>query len=139
MSLTWTPSGTAVSGSDTAGQIAAAYEPPSGSFSWESGYPSELHSFWSEGSSNMILADALTRLEARIALLMESGRIVFEGDWAAFEAENPSLFGNMYQFYRDFLEDFCDYAGKLHLAELDASHVASWLDRQPVAHLPLAI
>jgi len=36
-----------------------------------------------------------------------------------------------YEFYRDFLEDFCGYAGKLRLSELDASHVAAWLDRHP--------
>jgi integrase len=36
-----------------------------------------------------------------------------------------------YEFYRAFLEDFCGYAGKLRLPELDSSHVASWLDRHP--------
>jgi integrase/recombinase XerC len=36
-----------------------------------------------------------------------------------------------YEFYRDFLADFCTYAGKLRLVELDASHVAAWLDRHP--------
>ncbi|HEY2239601.1 MAG TPA: L,D-transpeptidase family protein [Streptosporangiaceae bacterium] len=69
--LTWAPSGTAVSSSDTAGQIAAAYEPPSGSFSWESGYPSELHSFWSEGSSNLILAGAIRAFENQHGLTMD--------------------------------------------------------------------
>ena len=69
--LTWTPSGSAVSGSDTAGQIAAAYQPPSGSFSWQSGYPSELHSFWSEGSSNLILAGAIRAFENQHGLTMD--------------------------------------------------------------------
>lgn len=36
-----------------------------------------------------------------------------------------------YEWYRDFLEDFCKFAGKLRLSELDSSHVASWLDRHP--------
>jgi integrase len=36
-----------------------------------------------------------------------------------------------YQFYRDFLEDFCGFAGKLRLSELDSAHVAAWLDRHP--------
>jgi lipoprotein-anchoring transpeptidase ErfK/SrfK len=69
--LTWAPSGTAVSGPDTAGQIAAAYQPPSGSFSWDSGYPSELHSFWSEGSSNLILAGAIRAFENQHGLTMD--------------------------------------------------------------------
>jgi integrase len=36
-----------------------------------------------------------------------------------------------YEWYRDFLEDFCGFAGKLRLSELDAAHVAAWLDRHP--------
>jgi hypothetical protein len=36
-----------------------------------------------------------------------------------------------YEWYRGFLEDFCGYAGKLRLSELDSSHVAAWLDRHP--------
>ena len=69
--LTWTPSGTAVSGSDTAGQIAAAYQAPSGSFSWDSGYPAELHSFWSEGSSSLVLAGAIRAFENQHGLTMD--------------------------------------------------------------------
>jgi hypothetical protein len=69
--LTWTPSGTAVSASDTAAQVAAAYEPPSGSFSWDSGYPSALHSFWSEGSSNLIVTGAIRAFESEHGLTMD--------------------------------------------------------------------
>jgi integrase len=36
-----------------------------------------------------------------------------------------------YDWYRDFLEDFCAFAGRLRLSELDASHIAAWLDRHP--------
>lgn len=36
-----------------------------------------------------------------------------------------------YEWYRDFLEDFCGFAGKLRLSELDSTHVAAWLDRHP--------
>src|SRR5262245_18566143 len=36
-----------------------------------------------------------------------------------------------YAWYRDFLEDFRGFAGKLRLSELDSSHVAAWLDRHP--------
>jgi hypothetical protein len=34
-----------------------------------------------------------------------------------------------YEFSRDFLEDFCGYAGKLEVRDLDASHVTQWLAR----------
>jgi len=69
--LTWTPSGTAISGSDTAGQLAAAYNPPSGSFSWDSGYPSVLHQFWSEGSSNLIITGAIRAFESEHNMTMD--------------------------------------------------------------------
>jgi integrase len=36
-----------------------------------------------------------------------------------------------YEFYRDFLEDFCGYTGKLRLSELDGAHIAAWLERHP--------
>jgi integrase len=39
-----------------------------------------------------------------------------------------------YEWYRDFLEDFVGYAGKLRIAELDASHVTDWLARHPDWH-----
>jgi lipoprotein-anchoring transpeptidase ErfK/SrfK len=69
--LTWAPSGTPISATDTAAQIAAAYQPPSGSFSWNSGYPSVLHSFWSEGSSNLIMTGAIRAFEDQHNLTMD--------------------------------------------------------------------
>jgi integrase len=36
-----------------------------------------------------------------------------------------------YEWYRGFLTDFVAYAGRLKITELDAGHVATWLDRHP--------
>ena len=69
--LTWTPSGTAIQPSDTAGQLAAAYSPPSGSFSWQSGYPSVLHDFWSDGSGNLIVTGAVRAFQSEQGLTMD--------------------------------------------------------------------
>jgi peptidoglycan hydrolase-like protein with peptidoglycan-binding domain len=69
--LTWTPTGTAIQPSDTAGQLAAAYNPPSGSFGWQSGYPSVLHSLWSEGSGNLIVIGAVRAFESEEGLTMD--------------------------------------------------------------------
>jgi peptidoglycan hydrolase-like protein with peptidoglycan-binding domain len=69
--LTWAPSGTAIQPTDTAGQLAAAYSPPSGSFSWQSGYPSVLHSLWSEGSSNLIVSGAIRAFQSEQGLTMD--------------------------------------------------------------------
>ena len=69
--LTWTPAGTAIQPSDNASQLTAAYNPPSGSFSWQSGYPSVLHSLWSEGSSNLIVTGAVRAFQSGRGLTMD--------------------------------------------------------------------
>ena len=69
--LTWTASGSAVSPTDSAAQLAAAYDPPSGDFSWDSGYPSVLHEFWSEGSGNLIMTGAIRAFESENGLAMD--------------------------------------------------------------------
>jgi peptidoglycan hydrolase-like protein with peptidoglycan-binding domain len=69
--LTWTPSGTAIQASDAAGQLAAAYSAPSGSFSWQGGYPSVLQSLWSEGSNNLIVTGAVRAFQSEQGLTMD--------------------------------------------------------------------
>jgi peptidoglycan hydrolase-like protein with peptidoglycan-binding domain len=69
--LTWTASGTPVQPSDAAGQLAAAYTPPAGSFSWQGGYPSALHSLWSEGSSNLIVTGAIRAFQSEEGMTMD--------------------------------------------------------------------
>jgi peptidoglycan hydrolase-like protein with peptidoglycan-binding domain len=66
--LTWSASSgaTAPAATDKTGQLAAAYNPPQGTFSWNSGYPSELHKFWRDGSP---------------------GSLMFKGAVMAFEAD----------------------------------------------------
>ncbi|MCW2931258.1 MAG: ErfK/YbiS/YcfS/YnhG family protein [Actinomycetia bacterium] len=45
-------------------QLSAAYNPPAGSFSWNShGYPSTLYSFWSQGTPNTLTRGAVTGFE----------------------------------------------------------------------------
>ncbi len=36
-----------------------------------------------------------------------------------------------YQWYRDYLQDFCDHCGKMPVAEVKPFHVTRWLDRHP--------
>src|SRR5215469_4998669 len=51
--MSWTPAeGTAIADDNPAAQLAAAYQPPPGTFTWQHGYPGSLHSFWREGSAN---------------------------------------------------------------------------------------
>jgi peptidoglycan hydrolase-like protein with peptidoglycan-binding domain len=63
--MTWTPDvGAAIPDGSATAQLAAAYEPPPGTFTWHSGYPSSLRSFWREGSANTLDEGAITGFEA---------------------------------------------------------------------------
>ena len=77
--LTWTPTGAAVQPSDAAEQLAAAYSPPAGTFSWQSGYPSVLGTLWSEGSNNMVVTGAIRAFQNQEGLTMdgEAGSLVW--------------------------------------------------------------
>jgi lipoprotein-anchoring transpeptidase ErfK/SrfK len=63
--LTWTPAvGTTAPGSSAQAQLAAAYDPPAGTFGWKPGYPASLHSLWAQGSANLVDSGAITGFEA---------------------------------------------------------------------------
>ena len=62
--MTWTPdAGAAIPAGSAAAQLAAAYQPPPGTFAWQHGYPSRLHSFWRQGSANLLDMGAITGFE----------------------------------------------------------------------------
>ena len=72
--LTWTPApGASVpAATDAAGQLAAAYDAPQGSYSWKSGYPSELKSFWQNGdASSLMLKGAVMAFESANGLAVD--------------------------------------------------------------------
>lgn len=69
--LTWAPSGSAISASGTRAQIAAAYQPPAGTFTWQGGYPSALGTFWKQGSNNLIDVGAIRAFESDNHLTMD--------------------------------------------------------------------
>jgi peptidoglycan hydrolase-like protein with peptidoglycan-binding domain len=67
--LNW--SGTSVPASDANAQASAAYDPPSGSFSWDAGYPSELMDMWAPGQTNEVLTGAVMAFESDHGLAMD--------------------------------------------------------------------
>jgi peptidoglycan hydrolase-like protein with peptidoglycan-binding domain len=72
--LTWTPSdpsAPAIADSDANAQLAAAYDPPTGTFTFKSGYPSELTSQWSAGTDNILVNGAVRAFENNIGLTMD--------------------------------------------------------------------
>ena len=63
--MSWTPAeGAAIPDDSPAAQLAAAYQPPPGTFTWQHGYPGALYSFWREGSANLLDQGAITGFEA---------------------------------------------------------------------------
>ena len=72
--LTWTPSdpstGT-IAASDANAQLAAAYDAPAGTFTFDSGYPSELTSQWSVGTDNVLVSGAVRAFENNVGLTMD--------------------------------------------------------------------
>jgi peptidoglycan hydrolase-like protein with peptidoglycan-binding domain len=74
--LDWTPnssteSSPAVGTGDLNAQLSAAYAPPAGTFSFQSGYPSELTSQWSTGSNNILVQGAVRAFEYNEGLTMD--------------------------------------------------------------------
>ena len=63
--MSWAPAvGAATPDESPAAQLAAAYQPPPGTFAWRHGYPGALHSFWRQGSANLLDKGAIMGFEA---------------------------------------------------------------------------
>lgn len=72
--MTWTPAtgATSPAATDAAGQLAAAYSAPQGSYSWDSGYPSRLQSFWQNGAAgSLMLKGAVMAFEANQGMTVD--------------------------------------------------------------------
>jgi lipoprotein-anchoring transpeptidase ErfK/SrfK len=82
--LTWTPAaGTSAPGDNAQAQAAAAYDPPAGTFTWQPGYPSSLHSLWSQGSANTVDAGAITGFEAAHGFVITQNEKMTNAVWAS--------------------------------------------------------
>ena len=72
--LAWTPTlgATVPAANDAIGQVAAAYDPPPGTWTWQPGYPSELQNFWDNGAANSeIVTGAVMAFESNANLTMD--------------------------------------------------------------------
>jgi peptidoglycan hydrolase-like protein with peptidoglycan-binding domain len=72
--LNWTasdPAAATVPADSANAQVAAAYNPPAGSFDFKSGYPSELTSQWKAGSSNILVTGAIRAFQWDQGLTMD--------------------------------------------------------------------
>ena len=70
--LTWTPNSTAgLSPGNANAELAAAYQPPAGTFSWTGNYPSNLKDQWQAGSGNVLQVGAVRAFESVTRLTMD--------------------------------------------------------------------
>jgi peptidoglycan hydrolase-like protein with peptidoglycan-binding domain len=70
--LTWTPkSKTVINPGNANAQLAAAYQAPAGTFSWESSYPSALTNQWKAGQGNILDVGAVRAFESVTGLTMD--------------------------------------------------------------------
>jgi len=72
--LSWTPAdpaATQIAAGDANAQLAAAYDPPAGSFAFKGGYPADLTSQWRAGKDNMLDAGAIRAFENNQGLTMD--------------------------------------------------------------------
>jgi L,D-transpeptidase catalytic domain/Bacterial Ig-like domain len=68
--LTWAPAtGSPAALTDLNAQYAAAYEPPPGTYTWQSGYPTELASLWKPDAPSQILRGAVAAFQADHGLM----------------------------------------------------------------------
>jgi hypothetical protein len=79
--VAWTPTNSSgdIPATDASAQLAAAYDPPAGTFNFDSGYPAALTSQWSVGSDNEIIDGAVRTFEYDHNLTMngDAGRKVW--------------------------------------------------------------
>jgi hypothetical protein len=69
--LNWTASGSNPAAGNANAQLSAAYQPPSGTFSWKSGYPSNLTDQWQQGTDNILVDGAVRAFEYQHNLTMD--------------------------------------------------------------------
>jgi peptidoglycan hydrolase-like protein with peptidoglycan-binding domain len=72
--LTWTPANpdtSPIPSGDANAQLAAAYNPPAGTFTFEPGYPTELTSQWETGADNILVNGAVRAFEYNQGLTMD--------------------------------------------------------------------
>jgi peptidoglycan hydrolase-like protein with peptidoglycan-binding domain len=102
--LTWTHAPSETGQGETFGtsgaryQLAAAYDPPAGAFSWKWGYHDLLESFWSPGDSNTLTHGAVTAFEADHGLPPDgdAGRAVWAALLTAAAANQVNTHGYSY-------------------------------------------
>jgi hypothetical protein len=70
-------------------QAALAYQPPAGTFSWEPGYPSELHDQWTYDGNNVLVRGAVMAFQSEHNMTI-NGHVTDKLWQAVFQAANEN-------------------------------------------------
>ncbi len=97
--LTWAPlTGTAPPLTDARAQLSAAYNPPAGTYTWQSGYPRQLIRLWRPDKPSLMLKGAVMAFESdhNIALDGAIGPQVWRSMFRALAAGQVNMHGYTY-------------------------------------------
>jgi hypothetical protein len=97
--LTWAPlTGTEPRLTDARSQLAAAYAPPAGTYTWQSGYPAQLTRLWRPDKPSLILKGAVMAFESDHKLALDGviGSQVWRAMFRALAAGRMNRHGYTY-------------------------------------------
>ncbi|HVB44391.1 MAG TPA: Ig-like domain-containing protein [Streptosporangiaceae bacterium] len=97
--LTWaSASGSAPPLNDASAQLSAAFNPPRGSYTWQSGYPSQLMNLWRPNAASLVLKGAVMAFEADHGLALDGaiGPEVWHAMFRAVAADQMNTHGYTY-------------------------------------------
>jgi peptidoglycan hydrolase-like protein with peptidoglycan-binding domain len=138
--MTWTPgAGAGVPAGSAAAQLAAAYTPPPGTFSWDKGYPSALHSFWGQGKENTLDRGAITAFEADHALPTDGvvGTTVWKALLAAAAKHQRNTHGYSYAIAKQNVPQRLTIWHNGHVVFSSPANLGISIDPTPVGTFPV--
>jgi hypothetical protein len=106
--LTWAPlTGTAPPLTDARAQLSAAYDPPAGTYTWQSGYPAQLIALWRPDKPSLILKGAVMAFESDHKLTLDGviGSRVWRAMFRALAAGRVNTHGYTYALARQKLPE----------------------------------
>jgi peptidoglycan hydrolase-like protein with peptidoglycan-binding domain len=138
--MTWTPgAGAAVPAGSAAAQLAAAYAPPPGTFTWHHGYPSALYSFWDQGKANTVDRGAITGFEADHALPTDgvAGTAVWKALLVAAAKNQRNTHGYSYAIASDHVPQSLTIWHNGHVVFSSPANLGISIDPTPVGTFPV--
>ena len=138
--LTWTPTNDAAApGANAATQLSAAYMPPAGTFQWEQGYPSQLRSFWSQGTANTLDRGAIYGFEADHGLPVDgvAGTTVWRDLLTAAAKDQRNTHGYSYAIASQHVPETLTIWHNGHVVFSSPANTGISIDPTPIGTFPV--